>query len=98
MKNTVAKGEFTERNVKTNIFTAGGWREEGMWRTDKLPGQITDPCPLLLAILPLSTDHPYLIPDNSAGCPSASPYSNSRVGQSTEPCNGEDFAVTWEKE
>lgn len=26
-ENTVAKGEFTERNVKAKIFTAGGWRE-----------------------------------------------------------------------
>lgn len=97
VENTVAKGEITGRNVKAKIFTAGGWRQTGMWKTDKLPGEITGPGPLLVAILPLSTAHLYLVPDNSAACPSASPYSNSRVGQSTEPCNGEVFAVTWEE-
>jgi len=47
--------------------------------------------------LPPTTFHARLthlfIPDNSAACPSASPYSNSRVGQSTEPYNREKFLV-----
>ena len=108
MENTIhSQKAFTERNVKANKerFTTGGWREMGMenklfysnlLRTDKLPGDITGIFALLLAIPPLYRPI-YLLPDNSAACPSASPYSNSRVGQSTEPCNGEIFVVTWEK-
>lgn len=77
-------------NVENKLFYSN------LLRTDKLPGDITGIFALLLAIPPLYRPI-YLLPDNSAACPSASPYSNSRVGQSTEPCNGEIFVVTWEK-
>lgn len=66
-------------------------------RTDKLPEEMTSPSPLPGGHSSTLRRPIYLIPDNSAACPSVSPYSNSRVGQSTEPCNEEIFAVTWRK-
>jgi len=110
MENTIHSQEaLTERNVKANKerFTTGGWREMGMWRTDFVLQPLAENRQAARGRhrhLCSPPGHPstlqrpiYLLPDNSAACPSASPYSNSRVGQSTEPCNGEIFVVTWEQ-
>lgn len=94
VENTVAKGEFTERNVKANrhlLLEVGQKKECG----EQTSCQWRSQTPAFSSWLSFhSPHHLYLIPDNSAACPSASPYSNSRVGQSTEPCNREVFAVT----
>lgn len=105
MKNTIHNQKaFTERNVKakTDLPLEGGekWEcgEQTVLQSLAENRQAARGHHRHLCSPP---GHPstlqrpiYLLPDNSAACPSASPYSNSRVGQSTEPCNGEIFVVT----